>query len=131
MVGDIAAVKVHGLSGTAYLDQLQSMERLVQNGPITIAGEVDRIYLDTLASCEIVDAKLGRRIVIAKDGSRTTVVWNPWSAKAARMADFGDDEYHGMLCVETANAADDRVTVAPGAVSELRATISVAQAAAP
>ena len=41
---------------------------------------------------------------IAKEGSRSTVVWNPWVAKAARLADMGDDEYLRMLCVETANA---------------------------
>jgi D-hexose-6-phosphate mutarotase len=32
---------------------------------------------------------------VAKSGSASTVVWNPWQAKAAAMADFGDDEYQG------------------------------------
>jgi glucose-6-phosphate 1-epimerase len=27
-------------------------------------------------------------------------VWNPWSTKAKSMADFGDDEYKQMVCVE-------------------------------
>jgi glucose-6-phosphate 1-epimerase len=30
------------------------------------------------------------------------VVWNPWSAKAQSMGDFGDEEYKGMVCVEVA-----------------------------
>ncbi len=41
------------------------------------------------------------------------------------MADFGDDEYRTMVCVETANAADDVRTVAPGGSHRLRAVISV------
>jgi glucose-6-phosphate 1-epimerase len=42
------------------------------------------------------------------------VVWNPWSDKAARMADLGADQWPGMLCVEAANAMDDAVKLGPG-----------------
>jgi D-hexose-6-phosphate mutarotase len=93
---------------------------------ITIKGEVDRIYQQTEATCTINDSGFQRRVVVAKDGSSSTVVWNPWIAKAQRMADFGDDEYRGMVCIETANAADDVITVAPGSSHHLRARISVA-----
>jgi len=51
---------------------------------------------------------------IAKSGSLSTVVWNPWSAKAKRLSDFPDDGYRAMLCIETANAAGNAVTVGPG-----------------
>ena len=39
---------------------------------------------------------------------------NPWIAKAERMADFGDHEWPGMVCVESANVADARITLGPG-----------------
>ena len=55
------------------------------------------------------------------------MVWNPWIDKARWMADFGDEEYHGMVCVETTNAADDVITLLPGAEHRLRAVISVSQ----
>ena len=71
------------------------------------------------------DPGLKRRIVVAKSGSDSTVVWNPWTAKAARMPDFDDDEWPGMLCVETVNAEDNAVTVAPGACHTMEARISV------
>ena len=47
------------------------------------------------------------------------VVWNPWSAKAQRMADFGDDEFHTMLCVEP-GAVDGPTTLAPGGEFRLK-----------
>lgn len=93
-------------------------------GPITVASEVDRIYTDTAAECVIEDAALGRRIRVAKEGSRTTVVWNPWAEKSRRMEDFGDEEYHGMLCVETANAANNVITLAPRASHRLSTTVT-------
>jgi len=55
------------------------------------------------------------------------VVWNPWIAKARRMTDFGDEEYYGMVCVETTNAADDVITVLPGAEHRLRAVVNLSQ----
>ena len=42
------------------------------------------------------------------------VVWNPWISKAKGMADFGDDEFRQMLCVEPAVAASGAVEVAAG-----------------
>lgn len=41
-------------------------------------------------------------------------VWNPWVDKSKAMADFGDDEYQGMLCIEPAVAGSGAVTLAPG-----------------
>ena len=41
------------------------------------------------------------------------VVWNPWDKKAKAMADFGDDEYKHMLCVEAA-AIERPITLKPG-----------------
>jgi glucose-6-phosphate 1-epimerase len=68
---------------------------------------------------------LARRITIAKRGSRSTVVWNPWIAKARSMPDFGDDEWRGMVCVETANVVQAAVTIRPGEMHTMSAIISV------
>jgi glucose-6-phosphate 1-epimerase len=122
-VGDVARASVEGLDGARYFDQLTGEERR-QDGPVTIAGEVDRVYYDAGPSCAIRDPLHGRRITVMKVGSGTTVVWNPWREKAARLADFADDEYSGMLCVETALALGDIVTLAPGASHTLRATLA-------
>lgn len=118
-VGDIARVTIEGLDGCAFIDKVDDSRRKTQLGPVTIADEVDRVYADTAPFCVIADPSLARRITIAKSGSRSTVVWNPWIAKTAGFADMDADGYRHMLCVETANALDDGVTLAPGATHTL------------
>jgi len=113
-VGDAARTRVHGLDGHDYIDKAGGGVRGTQQGPVTIAGEVDRIYLGTDGALQIDDPSLGRRIHIERGGSRSAVVWNPWTDKARAMSDFGNDEYRHMLCVETTNAADDRVELPGG-----------------
>ena len=122
-VDDISQVAIAGFDGSEYIDQLQDGERLRQSGPITFAGEVDRIYLrpDDAGSgkATIHDQAAARTIEVTSGSSHSTVVWNPWIDKAKRMSDFPDEGYQQMVCVETANAASDRRLVEPGEQHEL------------
>jgi glucose-6-phosphate 1-epimerase len=122
-VGDVAQILIEGLDGTRYRDKVDGGALKAQDGPVRIAGEVDRVYLDTEATCTLVDPALARLVVVEKAGSRTTVVWNPGAEKARAMTDFADDEYSGMVCVETANAEGDVVELAPGESHTLRAVV--------
>lgn len=113
-VGNISDVEVLGLSGTRYLDKTDSNRQKTQDGAVKIVSETDRVYLGTTGTVELADTRLGRRIRVAKENSRTTVVWNPWIAKSRAMSDFGDEEWPGMICIETANAGDFAVELQPG-----------------
>lgn len=113
-IGDVSKVRLHGLDDTQYQDKLESFKCKYQHGPVTVDGEVDRIYLDTVGDCVIEDCSLKRRIIIRKCGSHSTVVWNPWQETAEKMGDLGKDGYKEMLCVESSNAAEDVVTIEPG-----------------
>lgn len=125
-ISDIAAVTVTGLDGCNYWDTVGTVEKKVQQGAIHFAAETDRVYIDTEATCVIEDPEFKRRISIAKRGSHSTVVWNPWTAKAARMGDLGQpDGWRGMLCVESANAWDNRLTLQPGATHTLEVAYTV------
>lgn len=117
-------IVVRGLEGCTYLDTVGDVTSGTQEGPIVVAEETDRIYLDTETDCLIEDPGLGRAILVAKQGSRSTVVWNPWVAKSARMPDFGDDEYKTMICVETTNADKDIRTIEPGEEHALETVIN-------
>jgi glucose-6-phosphate 1-epimerase len=114
-VGDVRQARVLGLAGASYDDKVSGARGVVEGAsPITFASETDRVYSSS-ASVTVEDPALRRRIVVDKRGSATTVVWNPWLAKAQRMVDFGDDEWPSMLCIEAANARPAQVTLAPGA----------------
>ncbi len=124
-VGDISSVKVEGLENLSYLDKVDNGKEKTQVGVVTVTGEVDRIYKDVQADLAIVDAVLGRRILIRSISSRTAVVWNPWSKIAAEMADLEDDDYQRLICVETANAADEVVEIPSGGEGRLIARYSI------
>jgi glucose-6-phosphate 1-epimerase len=111
-VDDIPSTKVYGLDGKDYLDKTDGFKRKTQSGPISIGSEVDRVYLNTPDDV-IIDNKK-RKIVIKKQGSRSTVVWNPWQVMAEKMGDLGKDGYLKMLCVESANAVEDTVIIESG-----------------
>jgi len=124
-VGDIGATSITGLKGVDYLDKTENFARKTERSEhIKITQETDRIYLDTKSTVEIHDSKLQRRIRIEKSGSLSTVVWNPWVAKAQQMPDFGGDEYLKMVCVESGNVADNRLTLPAGKSASLKIEIS-------
>ncbi len=124
-IGDIEAVSVSGLEGCTYVDKVSGGGPAIQQQAITFHDETDRVYLHTTADCVIHDPGMRRRIRVAKTGSRSTVVWNPWSEKALKLGDMGNDGFRSMLCVETANALDDSVDVAAGKEHHLTTIISV------
>ncbi len=124
-ISDVAKMKIIGLDGCDYLDKVGAATRRTQQGAVVIASEVDRVYLNTRGEFLIEDGGLKRRIRIASQNARSAVVWNPWIEKADKMGDFGPEGYRGMVCVETANAAENVVTVAPGAEHRMVAIYSV------
>lgn len=127
-VSDVGQIVIRGLEPTEYVERYGGGGRQRPAAePITFTGEVDRTYFDTTADCVIVDPGWKRRIVVAKSGSHTTVVWNPGSARARHMADLGDPAWRGFVCVETVCAGADAVTLSPGATHVLGATIAVEQ----
>jgi glucose-6-phosphate 1-epimerase len=129
-VGDITQVKVLGLEGKTYLDKVDNGESKTQGGAVTIDGEVDRVYLGAAGELVIADAALQRNIRIASSGSATAVVWNPWAKISAEMGDLEDDDYQRLLCVESANAAEDIVEVTPAGEHRLQVNYHLESGAA-
>jgi D-hexose-6-phosphate mutarotase len=124
-ISDVAQMTIRGLEGCDYLDKVGEPARRTQQGGIVIESEVDRVYVDTPADCVIEDKGLKRAIRIAKTGSNSTVVWNPWTEKANKMGDFGENGFRNMVCVESANAFDNLVTVKAGETHRLAVVYSV------
>ena len=117
-VGDISQVSISGLENNSYLDNLDGLNRKPATGEvITFAGEVDRIYEQVSGAITLRDDSLDRTITIETQGSSSAIVWNPWEDKARAMADFAEHEYQRMVCVETANAGDDKRALPPKSTS--------------
>lgn len=112
-VSDIRSIRILGLNGVDYLDKTEDFHRNTQRNELAITGWTDRIYLDTDSDVVIEDPGFNRSLRIHKFGSRTTVVWNP-DYTAAEMPDVGAGQETGFVCVEAANAVNDRVIVPPG-----------------
>jgi D-hexose-6-phosphate mutarotase len=61
---------------------------------------------------------------VEKQGSASTVVWNPWIAKSQQMPDFGNEEYKNMVCVESGNVAANEIKLPPGQTRTLTVKLS-------
>ncbi len=124
-VADVTATSIHGLKGVSYLDKVTSfLEKTETSDTLRIASEVDRTYQNTTGTVEIRDPRLGRRIRVEKEGSASTVVWNPWIAKSRQIPDFGDEEYERMNCIDSGNFGSDSVSLPPGGSSTLNVRLS-------
>jgi glucose-6-phosphate 1-epimerase len=127
-VGDIHQAWISGLEGTLFIDKTDGFKRKELGfETIRIARETDQVHLNTHANCVVHDRKWDRRIVVEKTGSDTTVIWNPWTEKANAMSDMGPGEWQNMICVESANAADNAVHLAAGASHKLTTLIRLDQ----
>ncbi len=127
-VSDVSQINIRGLDGCDYIDKVGADTRSSQQGIINIHSEVDRIYLDQGQDVVIEDPGQQRRIIIEKRNSHSTIVWNPWIDKCRRMGDFGsDDGYLTMVCVESANADEDVVTLGANESHHLWVRYSVEQ----
>ncbi|QLC73205.1 D-hexose-6-phosphate mutarotase [Pseudomonas sp. LPB0260] len=122
-VGDVRQAQVEGLQGCRYIDTLDDWTERQQLDPLRFAGETDRIYLDTPAQLSILDPVWQRRIQLRSSGSRSAVLWNPWTDKAQRLSQFASDAWQGMLCIEHANVMEDLVVLAPGAEHRLSVSL--------
>ncbi len=123
-VSDARQITVEGLGSTGYVDTVGTPQLKIEGAaPIRITAETDRIYRNTQATCVVTDPGWRRRLTVEKTGSDSTVLWNPWIAKARAMPDFGDDEWPFMVCIETCNVRDHALELAPGQTHTMTARV--------
>jgi glucose-6-phosphate 1-epimerase len=111
-VGDIEKVEVSGLEKTPYIDYTDAKKEKSEASSLQIGRMINRVYLPTEAACTLNDLLLKRTIVVEKEGSRSTTVWNPWAENGIH--DLPGDAFRNFICIETTNALDDARTLQPG-----------------
>ena len=127
LIDEINRIKITGLDNVNYIDTVNGLNQTkLQEGTVIIDREVDRIYTDAPISTIMIDEKQQRKVSIESNGSKTTVVWNPWIEISEKSADLTDSAYQRFICIETANAAKDRVVVEPNKSYAIEAEYTVA-----
>ena len=125
-VSDVRKVSVTGLANGSFLDKRdKGIEKVQLEDPLVLRWTTDRVYFDSTAECVVDDPGRKRRVRIAKAGSATTIVWNPWSELTPGLADMEPEAWPGMICVESGNAAPNTITLAGGESHTLRSVVSV------
>ena len=127
-VGDINQVFLTGLQGAPFDDFAAGATgaRKVENdSALRISKETNRVYPDNAATVEIHDASLKRTIRVEKFNSQSTVVWNPWTTQKLP-DDFDPAEHKQMICVESGNVKQNKISLAPGKSSVLKVVLSSA-----
>jgi glucose-6-phosphate 1-epimerase len=124
-VGDVTQVRVAGLDGVHYLDNMDGNREKQQRGDLRFSGETDNAYLNTTTPLTIHDPVLRRQVRIEKTGSSSTVTWNPWEKSARAMSDLGNEEWRRFAAVEASNVLACSVVVPSGASHLLGAVIRV------
>jgi glucose-6-phosphate 1-epimerase len=107
-------VAIPTVADLTYLDKLQNYLPQQQASPISINGEVDRIYQAPPETIELLDSDTGINTSISSWGNNNLVIWNPGEQKARQMNDFDDRGFEQMICIEPANALAQSITLLPG-----------------
>ncbi len=125
-IGDVSKVSIRGLESISYFDKISQKSEPASGNPIVFTAETDRVYSGVTPQIALEDSSLARTIVLRPQNSKSTVVWNPWIEKSKRLADFGDDEYLQMCCIETANVGQNQLELQPAKSESVAVEISLA-----
>lgn len=121
LLPDVSDLAIYGLNGLAYIDKVKKGTYTEDREVVTVAESVDRVYQRS-PDRHIIQAKGHRSWDLIKENMPDTVLWNPWIENAKAMADFGDDEYLRMVCVEP-GCVSAPVALEPGATFECAQTL--------
>jgi D-hexose-6-phosphate mutarotase len=125
-VSDINRVSIAGLQGTPFNDFAAGAggaRKLENDSVLRITKETNRVYPNTTGTVEIRDENLKRAIRVEKFNSNSTVVWNPWTTQKLP-DDFDPAEHKIMVCVESGNVKQNRLSLSPGKTASLKVILS-------
>lgn len=112
-VSDVSQIQIPELKGLEYKDKTRDFQTFNQSEDLVVQSEADRVYLNPPQAVSLIDPASKRKLKIQSWGNNDLVVWNPWIENAQAMADFDDQGYKNMVCIEPANSLENRVALAP------------------
>ena len=100
-VNNIHTARILGLKNSYYHDKVAKLEhQLEMRDEIKITQEIDRVYFNTSSPLTLQTPEYHLKIY-AKN-MPDTIIWNPWQERSVKLADFPDDGFNNMLCIEAA-----------------------------
>jgi glucose-6-phosphate 1-epimerase len=127
--GDIHEASVHGLANVPFVEHAREPEgEWDASAPIRFRAETDRVFQQVPDVLSLRATTLGRTVTLDTRNSRSTIVWNPWPNKTARLSQMQANDWQSFVCIESANVGENQVTLAPGASHEMTLTLRVATA---
>lgn len=124
-VSDIHKIHIQGLEQLTYQDKLNSGQSSLQQTSLQFKSETDRVFVDTDGEIHLIDQALNRKIIITKENSKSTVIWNPWQETSSVMSDMSDQGWQSMVCIEPANVHNNKILLGPGQTHQLSTLIAV------
>ena len=119
-VGNRDMVKIKGFDECQYKDSLTG-KNCEMHGDLVINNEFDGAFFNHLNKIEIEDEVLNRVIIVEKNNSKSTVVWNP----NKDLAEMSEGQYKNFVCVEPANQGGCYVTLKPKEKHKISIIVSV------
>lgn len=119
-ISSVDNIDIKGLAGHQYKNSLDGKIYTLDKD-LKINGEFDSVFLDQVNPVRIVDSGFNRVITVEKQGSKTTVVWNP----AKDLAEMSPGQYKSFVCVEPSNVGEYSVKLSPYEKHTISATIYV------
>eukprot|EP00171_Calliarthron_tuberculosum_P001187 IDg1187t1 len=99
---DSESVTLSEYDGIKYSDSIDDAKEKTQSGDISFGKEIDRVYITTPDVLTIPQSPL----TITKSNMPEAVVWNPFTKKAAALADLPDDGWKNFICIEPARVME-------------------------
>jgi glucose-6-phosphate 1-epimerase len=126
-LSSVEEIWIEGLQNTRYFNQLDGGDYIQETPKLEIKQAETRHYYNTETDCIIHDPLFGRRIQVAKTGSKVTTVWNPGEETCSKIDDIPDDGFNTFVCIEAVNAFSDIIKLEPGESHETSAIIGLAE----
>ncbi|MCY6413406.1 D-hexose-6-phosphate mutarotase [Acinetobacter sp. VNH17] len=105
--------QIIGLDQTEYIDQLDGNSlKMQENQQISFTQELDRIYPKTAGRFELLQNQYDS--IYIQSNATSTVIWNPWIEKSARLQDVQNDAWQDFVCIECGQIGTEKVKIKSG-----------------
>lgn len=119
-------LEIDGLQLSTHIDTLNTdRDPEIQISKVQLNPPKDSVYLEQPGALSLDDHGNRRIILIEKQNSRSTIVWNPGPEIIKGFVDMDNEAWREFACVESGNVWDEKVEIAPHETHTIKISYSV------